>query len=731
MNYPKISPVKLVPTHQDWVVLHKLANAAAYAGNLTKAIDLFRQAIVLRPGVAVLHSNLAAALLRQGSRQEGLLQLEKALELDPTLSNAWANKGVFLKQSGDLKAAETCLRRAVKLNSAHTNAAYELARVLSSQGKDEEALEAYNSLLQHWPDHVDALLNSADTMRKLGHFQMALEQQHKAIAVKPDYPRAHNNEGVILGKLGRHAQAIESYDQAIALNPEYKMALVNRSNARMTLAHWATAAEDAMRVQALDPSYRYNAGFAHYMQLHICDWADYTQKIVLIEKAVANYEQVSFPFGMLAISGDPALQRQCAGIYMQDKFPQPANGTPALPARRAARRIRLAYFSADFHDHATAYLMAGLFECHDRKRFDLIAISNGPSKSSPMQTRLRNAFDQFVDVRGKTDSDVVKLIRSMEIDVAVDLKGFTTEGCSMGIFTQRCAPVQVSYLGYPGTIGVPGWDYLLADEKVIPPEDLAHYSEKVVYLPHSYQVNDGKRVIAEQVPSRTELGLPDEGFVFCCFNNNYQLNPPVFDIWMRLLQKVPSSVLWLLGGSDEAIINLRKEAAARGAAPKRLVFAAWMPQAQHLARLKVADLFLDTLPCNAHTTTSDALWAGLPVLTCMGKSFAGRVAASLLGAAGLPELITRTDEEYEALALTLATKPAHLKALREKLESQRLNCPLFDTDRFRQHIEAAYLSMHDRARSGMPPEAFRVLPGGKTEKLEHCPTLEVCEKAKA
>jgi predicted O-linked N-acetylglucosamine transferase (SPINDLY family) len=351
--------------------------------------------------------------------------------------------------------------------------------------------------------------------------------------------------------------------------------------------------------------------------------------------------------------------------------------------------------------------MAELFERHDRNKFEILGISSGPDRRSEMRSRLIAAFDRFVDVRRLSDADVARLLREAEADIAVDLKGFT-QNCRPSILAHRPAPIQVNYLGYPGTMGAEYIDYIVADEFVIPRDHQIHYSEKVVYLPDCYQVNDRKRKIAERPPARAEVGLPEHGFVFCCFNNNFKMTPRIFDIWMRLLQRVDQSVLWLLQGSTAAESNLRREAQVRGINPSRLIFAPRMKLQQHLARHRLADLFLDTLPYNAHTTASDALWTGLPVVTCAGTTFAGRVAGSLLQAVGLPELVTNALEDYEALALRLATQQGLLQEIKGKLAKNRLTTPLFDTGRFCGHIEAAYTAMWDIHQRGEPPKAFMV-----------------------
>jgi len=422
------------------------------------------------------------------------------------------------------------------------------------------------------------------------------------------------------------------------------------------------------------------------------------------------------PLVFLAFSKDSEVQLRCAQLYVKDRLgacPAPVYRGSIL---RTGNRIRLAYLSADFREHPTAYLMAELFERHDRDRFEVFAFSFGTDDGSAMRRRLEGAFDHFIDVRQMSDADVAQHMAALGIQLAIDLMGHTKDS-RPGILARRPAPVQVNYLGYLGTMGAEFIDYILVDPFVVPADQQPFYTEKLVHLPDCYQVNDRKREIAEQTPSRVECGLPEDGFVFCCFNNHYKITPAVFDIWMRLLQTVPGSVLWMLGGQEATERNLRREAASRHIDAERLIFAPRKKLPEHLARYRVADLFLDTLPCNAHTTASDALWVGLPVVTCAGRAFAGRVAGSLLHAVGLPELVTESHEAYEALALKLATDPQQLNSLRERLARNRGIAPLFDTDRFRGHIEAAYTRMWEIWERGEAPRSFGVEPQGRSSEV--------------
>ncbi len=389
-----------------------------------------------------------------------------------------------------------------------------------------------------------------------------------------------------------------------------------------------------------------------------------------------------------------------ASLFSAAKYPAPQhalwNGK-----HYSHQRLRIGYFSADFHNHATAYLIAELFESHDRNQFEIFAFSFGPTTQDKMQTRLEKSFDHFFDLSKQGDHEIAAKARELEIDIAIDLKGYTQDS-RPEIFALRPAPLQVNYLGFPGTMAAPYIDYIIGDRVVTPTAHFNMYSEKVAQLAHSYQVNDSQRQIAEQIPSRHQLGLPETGFVFCCFNNNFKITPDVFSLWMRLLSKVDSSVLWLFEGSHSVCHNLRLQAQKHAIDPERLIFAPRMELPEHLARHKQTDLFLDTFYYNAHTTASDALWAGLPVLTCLGNTFASRVAASLLKAIGLPELITHNHDEYEALALDLANHPEKISAIKHKLADNRLTQPLFNTALFRQQIESAYRQMWQRSTFSSP-----------------------------
>ena len=619
--------------------------------------------------------------------------------------------------------------RAITLKSADPVLFYNLGCALQQMKRYEEAISSYEKAIQYKPDYVAACNNMGNVFFKLTRYEEALQCYERAIVLSPDYVQAHSNRGNVLHLLKRYEESLSSYDRALLLSPDYVDAHYNRGIALHHLKQYEKELECYEKVLLLKPDYANISGIWLHSRMRICEWSDVDRHCAQLASNIKRGNQASAPFTVLVLFDSPSIQQQAARIFTQTRFP--ANPVLSGITKRVPRdKIRIGYYSGDFHNHATSYLMAGLFKEHDRSRFELFAFSFGPDKDDEMRRRVVAVFDHFIDVRNQSDEEVARLSRSLEIDIAIDLKGFTRDSRT-GIFALRAAPIQVNYLGYPGTMGAEYIDYLIADATLIPEQSRKYYTEKIVSLPYSYQVNDVTRGIAKRVFTRKELGLPEKGFVFCCFNNNYKISPTIFDCWMRLLKRLEGSLLWLLADNPKAADNLRKEAMLRGVDAERLIFARRMPLAEHLARHRSADLFLDTLSYNAHTTASDALWGGLPVLTCMGGSFASRVAASLLNAIKLPELITTSLAEYEALAIELALNPEKLGHIRRKLERNRLTTPLFDTRRFTRHIEAAYSAMYERSMADLPPAHFSIepierfsKPGFANKRSDHAATLQ-------
>jgi protein O-GlcNAc transferase len=553
------------------------------------------------------------------------------------------------------------------------------------------------------PADTGTWVNLCAALRSLRRLDEALASADRALQLNPQLPEALANRGNVLMDLDRTEEALASYERALSLRPRYAEALNGKGSALRALKRHDEAARCYAALLEAAAGHPYALGYLQYSRLNACDWTDYESTALAIESQAAAGAAVCVPFALLPISTSSQAQLACAQTYVRQTVTSPA---PLWTGERYRHdRIRVAYLSSDFREHAVGYLMAELFELHDSQRFELTGVSFGSDDGSATHRRLAGAFKEFVDVRGLSDKDVAAVLRQKEIDIAVDLNGFTQNG-RPGILACRPAPVQVNYLGYPGTMGAAWIDYIVADAWVIPPGDDRFYSEKVVRLPGSYQVNDRRRTVGARAPSRAQAGLPPDGFVFCCFNNNFKIDPPVFQIWMRLLAAVPGSVLWLLADNAAATRNLQAHAARQGVDPTRLVFAPRQSQGEHLARHCLADLFLDTAPYGAHTGASDALWTGLPVVTCVGATFSSRVAASLLNAAGLPELVTQSWADYESLALDLARTPERLAGVHKELSQLRGTCALFDTARFCRALEAAFSRMHQRSENGLAPESF-------------------------
>jgi protein O-GlcNAc transferase len=675
-------------------------------GRLEEALESYDQALAVRPAFALAHSNRGNALCSLGRLQQALMSYEQALLLQPDYPEALQNRGTALHALGRYSEALESFDRVLAIRPDMTDALLGRGSTLTALQRPVEALESCIRALAMRPNHADTLNMLGNALCALNRLDAALAIYEQAIAINSGLAGSFYNRGNVLQALGRHEQSLESYERALALKPGFAEALNNRANALLTLRRNREAAEDFTRVLSIDPDYPYAKGKRLHARLRSCDWAAFEEQAAEIAADIGEGKRSSEPFENIAVSNSIRDQLQCARLWINSNCP--SGDTPFWSGESYRHdRIRLAYISGDFHEHAVAYLIAGLIEQHERERFETIAISFGPDSDSAIRSRLRSAFGQFIDVRNKSDLETASLLRQMEVDIAVDLAGLTA-GSRPGILALRPAPVQVNYLGFPGTMGAPWIDYILADQQVIPEHLKGAYSEKVVHLPDTFQANDGKRPRPQTAPPRAELGLPDDAFVFSSFSNSYKFTPAMFDVWMRLLGKVNGSVLWILASDPTADQNLRREAESRGIDPQRIVTAPPAPYLDYLARYRRADLFLDTLPFNAGTTASDALWCGLPVVTCSVEAFASRMAGSLLQAAGLPELVTSSLDEYEALALRLTQDPAHLALIKAKLASG--SGPLFDTARFTRHIEAAFTTMHERARRGLRPESFAVEP---------------------
>ena len=728
------------PRHFE--ALHRLGVARAQAGDAAAAVRHLTAAIAVNPQSAEAHVHLAHARMAAGETEAALGLYDQALALRQEYPEALYSRGNALQALQRHAEAVQCYDRALALAPDRLEILTNRGNALHDLKRFDEALADYDRALALRPDAALLHNNRGNTLRELRRYAEALVEFDRALALDAEHLDARINRGNVLQDLRRHQEALAEFDRALAANPRVAMLHSLRAGALHDLNRYADAVESYQRAMQLEPAnpetiyhyavtlrawnrheeaavaltrllalapdWKYAQGDLFHSRAHCCEWAGYASHADQLVQAVAEGRKADTPFSFLAVTASAAAQRDCAEAFAAENYP--ASATPLWTGVPYAHdRIRVAYVSADFREHPVSRLMAGVFERHDRRRFEICGFSLRPDDGSPASRRVRAALGSVVDVTGKTDAEIAASLRDAQIDIAVDLTGYTF-GYRTAVFADRPAPVQVNYLGFPGTMGAPYMDYLIADAVVVPPGQEAHYAEKIVYLPECFQANDDRRGVGAMRPTRSAVGLPGSGFVFCCFNNSYKITPSLFERWLRLLQAVPGSVLWLFASRPVMVQNLRAEARRRGADPGRLVFAEGLPYADYLARMQLADLFLDTSPFNSETTASDALWAGLPVLTCVGTTFAGRVAASLLNAIGLPELITHSLPEYEALALELATNRKRLAEIRSRLAKNRDTYPLFDTDRFRRHIEAAYTTMWERYQRGEAPASFAVAP---------------------
>jgi predicted O-linked N-acetylglucosamine transferase (SPINDLY family) len=712
---------------KDAAAPHLLGVVRAQQGRNGEALELIGAALKIRPDAPEILSNYANVLKAQGRFAEALENYDRALAVKPDYIAALAKRGLVLRDLGRLPEALDSVDRALALNANYAEGLSNRGVILSDLGRHDEALASYDRALAVARDYPDVWNNRALTLKAMKRPVEALASVERALSLHPAFAEAHNNRGIILFDLKRVADALASYGQALALRPNYAEAFNNRAVALWSLKRFADSLADCDSALAIHLTFAdalYNRGNAllemgrpedaleNYEQalaadpnhpnalsglanaaMTIGDWERSAKLADRLKQEVLAGTSVIQPFVLMGYWDDNDLQLRCSRNYVRQTGPGPQ---PPLwkGERYAHERVRIAYLSADFHQHVTAALTVEMFERHDRSQFETIAVSFGPDDGSAMRSRLIAAFDRFHDARLQTDWEVAALLRRWEVDIAVDLGGHTS-GARPWVLAHRPAPVQAKYMGYPGTSASYFIDYIVTDRIVVPPDQDPYFSEKIAALPDTLWVTDTTSTILP-APARSEAGLPETGFVFCCFNHNWKITAPLFDIWMRLLGKVQGSVLWLLQGNEAIRANLRREAGARGIDPLRIIFAGRTTPELHLARQQLAHLFLDTLPYNAHTTASDALWAGLPVVTTPGHSFPARVAASILTAAGLPELIAPDLAAYEALALDLAGNPDRLRAIREKLARNRQTTPLFDTARFTANLEAGYRAMLGR-----------------------------------
>ena len=644
----------------------------AQQGQWEKALDCFKRSIKTDPKNAIAYSNIGNVLLELEKYEEAITNYDKAIALEPQYAEAWSNKG---------------------------NALSDLKRL-------EEAIPNYDKAIALEPQYAQAWSNKGNTLTKLKHFDDALAYYDQALMLNPQYAEAWCNKGACLGAMQLYDDALLHINKSIELKSSYPEAWLCMGQIYSDQGLHEQSLKGYQTAYKLKPTSQFLEGLIIYLRDLIGEWGAREIAIDQILTKVSNSKKVATSWNILSLSDAPQTQLRAAQIFSNSEYPQ--NDSLGPIQKYSNPKIKLAYFSADFKDHPVAYLTAELFEVHDRNRFEIYAFSTRKAESSLMRERLVAAFDHFIEVDNKSDKEVAELARSLQIDIAIDLGGHT-QHARTNIFAHRAAPIQVNYLGFAGTMGANYFDYIVADQIVIPQEFAEFYLEKKVYLPNSYMVDDSQRIPSNKQFSRADFGLPEDAVVFCCFNNSYKFNPPRVASFAKILEQTPNSVLWITENNASFKSNLLAEFEKLGIPANRIIFAGRVdPMADHLARYRLADLFLDTSPYNAHTTAMDSLKAGIPIISLAGQSFASRVGASLLTAVGLPELIVHSENEFLELASKLGRDPQSLKLLKDKLTENLQSTPLFNTRLFAKHLETSYQEMHRRHSNDLPPSDIHV-----------------------
>jgi predicted O-linked N-acetylglucosamine transferase (SPINDLY family) len=689
---------------------NNMAIALNAKGDPEAAVECCKQALKIEPDNADAYNNMGIALNDKGDSEAAVASYKQALNIKPDDAEVYNNMGVALKDMGDPDASIDSYKQALKIKPNDAEVYNNMGVALKDKGDPEAAIISYKQALKIKPDYAEVYYNMGAALKGKGSLGSAIDSYKKALKIKPDYFEAYNGMGNALYAKGDLEAAIDSYKQAVNINPDHADAYYNRGHVLVEKGALDAGIKSYEMALKIKPDHQAARAGKLRQHSYMCDWAALEQDRHLIATLGTSTESID-PFGFLSFEDAPERHRVRSEAFTKKLYGYKTPLPPAVRPSQKPQRLRIGYFSADFYEHPVAYLMAKVLETHDRTRFEVYGYSIGPAKDDDMRQSLIRAFNVFVDVRDMNDEEVALLARQDKIDIAIDLNGYT-ENSRTGIFAYRAAPVQINYLGYPGTMGADFIDYIIADKTLIPMDSQKFYSEKPIYLPHHYQAQDNTLLISDDTPSRLDLGLPEKGFVFCAINNSYKITASEFDIWMRLLGHVDGSVLWLLESNKWVKGNLRKEAQLRGISADRLVFAQQLPHEKYLAQFRRADLYLDTFNYNAGATASNALWAGLPVLTKLGEGYTARMAGSLLPSIGLPELATHSEEDYENLALALATDLERLEKIRQTLADNRLSTPLFDTELFTKHLEDGYQQAYQRYYDGKLPGVIFV--------PEHC-----------
>ncbi|WP_416678939.1 tetratricopeptide repeat protein [Candidatus Pseudothioglobus sp. Uisw_016] len=674
-------------------------------GKLEESIQMYKAAVHIKPDYAEAHNNLGTVFKDLNHLDDAFKCFKKAISLKPDYVDANYNLAIMYQELGQFQDSVKSFLRAISLNPNFADAYINLSISLRELGNIDDAIKNLETAISINPNFAEAHNNLGSCLQELGQFNTAIKSLETAISIQPNLAEAHNNLGFVYFKKYDKVNAIKLYKKAISIQPSLAEAHDNLGTSLKAIGQLDKALESYEEAISINPDLDYLLGSKLGTKMNLCLWTNLLIDLKEVIIKTNTSEPSVTPFDLMGLADDPKIQRKASEIYSSKKHPKSYTLKNIKPYPKH-KKIRIGYFSGDFREHPVSYLTAGLYELHNREHFEVHAFSLGPDTSDEMNLRIKAGVDHFHDVRNNSDKKIAVLARSLEIDIAVDLAGYTAESRT-DVFAMSAAPIQLSYIGFLGTMGADYYDYLIADPIMIPEKNKKDYSEKIVYLPN-FQVNDSKDSPSEITLTRKELGLPEKGFVFCCFNNTYKFTPTVFDSWARILKQVEGSVLIIYASNESSKANLVKEIALREIDPSRLIFGGRLVRPEYLARYKAADLFLDTTPYNAGTTASDALRMGLPVLTCIGKSYSARMGASILSSLNLPELITTTSKEYEALAIELATNPEKFKKLKDKLTSNLSTAPLFDTPLFTKNIESAYTTMYERHRQGLEADHIYV-----------------------
>jgi len=670
-------------------------------GDAVQAMSYFEEARQLNPNNSQIYNNIGK-VLKLEKNQKSLDFFTKSIELDSQFKEAYVNLAEALKEFGYDAAALQILDKAISINISDAKIYFSKGRILEEKKLYLQALDSYEKAINLDPLKEGFYLNRGNVQKKLHRYTDALKSYELSKKINPEYSDAYSNSGTIYQELNDFKQASIEYEKALSISPHHIDALFNRGSLNKETKKFKEALADFILVYSMNEDFPDLLGEILYCNMYIANWDSFNYLTSQIERKIKEGKRVTTPFPCVTLIDNPEIHKLSAEIWSGDVAKINHELGPIIK-KEATKKIKIGYYSADFYEHATSYLIAELFEAHDKEQFEVIAFSFGPILNDKMTSRLMAGFDQYYQVNELSDIDIAKLSRELCIDIAIDLKGYT-QNSRPNIFAFKVAPIQVSYLGYPGTSGTSYMDYLIADNVVVPEPLKKFYSEKIIYLPNSYQVNDSKKIVSAHPLSKQKLGLPEDGFIFCSFNSGYKITPTIFNIWMKILLRVDGSVLWLLEENIDATLNLQKEAEKRGICSDRLIFAPRMSMTDHLQRYYFADLFLDNFPCNAHTTASDSLWCNLPLLTISGQGFASRVAASLLHTMNLSELVSENFEEYEEKAVLYASNKNAFNELNNKLRINKEISTLFNIQLFAKNLEMAYKNIYQCYHQGLPPE---------------------------